>query len=139
MSEPPVAHEVDDPDRLPAAAYRRMSLVLRGGLLTAITILAAGVIAYPLKHPGATSADVIASNPILRYLGLDGLLSGLAGGHVEALMTLGLLVLVATPILRVASGFYYFERGRERAMAAITLTVLVLLLFGLLVLGPALR
>jgi uncharacterized membrane protein len=126
-------------ERLPSRAYLRMSTVLRAGLLTALAILAAGVVAYPLKHPTATSEDVIGSNPILRYLSLNGLVSGIAGGHVEALLTLGLIVLVATPILRVASGFYYFQRGRERAMAAITFTVLALLLVGLLVLGPALR
>jgi uncharacterized membrane protein len=129
----------DDPRALPPSAYARMSAVLRIGLMVSIAILLAGIIAYPLKHPSATSGDVIASNPILRYLGLSGLLSGLAGGHVEAYLTLGLLVLVATPILRVASGFYYFQVGRERAMAAITITVLFLLLVGILVLGPALR
>ncbi len=43
---------------------------------------------------------------------------------------------MATPIVRVASGFYYFRRGGERTMAAITLTVLALILFGILVFGP---
>jgi uncharacterized membrane protein len=140
MSAPsPAANVADDPGALPPSAYLRMSAVLRIGLLAAIAILASGTIAYVLKHPGATSGDVIASNPILRYLSLSGLISGLAGGHVEAYLTLGLLVLVATPILRVASGLYYFYVGRERAMTAITFIVLVLLFFGILVLGPALR
>jgi uncharacterized membrane protein len=114
-----------------------MSSVLRAGLLVAIAILAAGLVAFVLKHPGATSQSVLASNPILQYLGVTGLLSGLAAGSVEAYLTLGLIVLLATPILRVASGFYYFRRGHEREMAGISFTVLALLLFGILVLGPA--
>jgi uncharacterized membrane protein len=136
---PHTATPADEPGGLPLSAYRRMSTVLRVGLLSAIAILGTGIVAYLVANPDATSEGVIASNPILHYLGLSGLVSGLATGSVEAYLTLGLIVLVATPLLRVASGFYYFQLGRERVMAGVTLTVLVLLLFGILVLGPALR
>ncbi len=128
-----------DAGDLPAVAYERMSRVLRAGLLVAVAILGGSIIAYLFANPGETAAEVISSNPILRYLGLDGLAAGLASGSVEAYLTLGLLVLLATPLLRVASGFYYFQRGGEKVVAAVTATVLVLLLFGILVLGPALR
>ena len=124
---------------IPDSAYRRMTLVLRVGLLGSLAILAAAVIAYPFGYPSATSGQVIAANPIAEYLGLSGLLSGLATGSVPAYLTLGLLVLIGTPIARVASGFYYFRRGGEREMAAVTLTVLVLLLLGLVVFGPFVR
>jgi uncharacterized membrane protein len=82
---------------------------------------------------------VLSTNPILGYLSFPGLGSGLASGAVEAFLTLGLVVLVATPIVRVLSGFYYFRRGGERAMTMITLVVLVMLLVGLLVIGPLVR
>jgi uncharacterized membrane protein len=135
MSAPPVppGHP------LPDAAYRRMTFVLRVGLVAALAILLGGIVAYLLAHPGATSAEVLGSNPILQYLSLDGLASGLASGSIEAYLTLGLLVLLATPIVRVVAGSYYFGRGRERAMTAITITVFVLLLVGLLVIGPYVR
>lgn len=116
-----------------------MTLVLRGGLLTALVLLVSGVIAYLIAHPGATSGSALASNPILQYLSLEGLARGLASGSLEAYLTLGLLALVATPIVRVASGSYYFRRGHERSMTAITIVVLVLLFLGLLVIGPLLR
>ncbi|HXY46766.1 MAG TPA: DUF1634 domain-containing protein [Thermoplasmata archaeon] len=124
---------------LPVEAYRRMSVVLRTGLLVSLVILLAGLIAYLVEHGLEPFGTAVSTNPILNYLSLDGLASGLAHGAVEAYLTLGLLVLVATPILRVASGWYYFQRGRERSMAGITLTVLVLLLVGILVLGPLVR
>jgi uncharacterized membrane protein len=124
---------------LPDAAYQRMTLVLRAGVSAAVLVLLVALLAYLLAHPGATSAEALASNPILGFLSLGGLASGLASGSREAYLTLGLLLLVATPILRVASGLYYFARAGERTIAAVIAVVLVLLLFGILVAGPYLR
>ncbi len=98
---------------LPDEAYVRMTLVLRVGLGLSLAILAGGLVAYLVAYPGATSATVLSRNPILQYLSFPGLFSGLASGSVEAFLTLGLVVLVATPIVRVLSGFYYFRRGES--------------------------
>jgi uncharacterized membrane protein len=127
------------PPQLPDDVYRRMTLVLRVGLVGSLGILAVGLAVYLAVHTSATSGSALGSNPILQYLNVAGLAHGLATGSIEAYLTLGLLALVATPIVRVISGFYYFQRGGERAMGAITLTVLVLLLVGLLLIGPLLR
>ena len=124
---------------LPDEAYRRMTLVLRVGLALALVILGGGAFAYLLQNPGATTSSTLGSNPILHYLSFGGLSSGLADGSVGAVLTLGLIVLVATPIVRVASGLYYFRKGHERAMAGITFAVLVLLILGVLVIGPLIR
>ena len=125
--------------RIPDDAYRRMTLVLRVGLVTSLAILFVTLLVYLVVHPGATSGSALAANPILRYLSVGGLAQGLAEGSLEAYLTLGLLALVATPIVRVVSGFYYFRRGHETTMTAVTFTVLVLLLIGLLVIGPFIR
>jgi uncharacterized membrane protein len=124
---------------LPPEAYVRMTLVLRVGLGLSLAILIGSLGAYIVTHPGATSGSVLSTNPILGYLSFPGLGSGLASGSVEAFLTLGLVVLVATPLVRVLSGFYYFRQGGERTMTAITLAVLAMLLFGLLVIGPLVR
>ena len=124
---------------LPPDAYLRMALVLRIGLGVALALLGGGLVAYVLAHPGASSSSILAQNPILSYLSFGGLGSGLASGSIEAYLTLGLVALVATPIIRVLSGFYYFRRAGERSMTAITFAVLVLLLVGLLVVGPYVR
>jgi uncharacterized membrane protein len=125
--------------RLPPSARVWMTWILRGGLFASIAVLVGGLIAYMLEHPGISYESVVGSNPILNYLTFSGLAHGLATGSVNAYLTLGLLLLVATPLMRVASGFYYFERGKERSLAAVTLTVLALLLFGILVIGPLVR
>ena len=124
---------------LPPEAYVRMAQVLRVGLGLALAILAGGLVAYVVTQPEASSSSVLSQNPILSFLSLGGLVSGLASGSIDAFLTLGLLVLVATPILRVLSGFYYFRAAGERAMTAITFAVFVLLLVGLLVIGPYVR
>jgi uncharacterized membrane protein len=116
-----------------------MAWALRAGLLLSLVLLAGGIALYAILHPGATSQGVLATNPIAGFLSFGGLAHGLVRGSPEAILTLGILVLVATPIVRVASGFYYFERSRERTMSLVTLTVLLLLLFGLLVFGPLVR
>jgi len=124
---------------LPPEAYSRMTLVLRLGLGISLAILAGGVVVYLLLNPGMSSSTLLSSNPILDYLDLPGLASGLAAGSVSAVLTLGLIVLVATPIVRVASGLYFFGKAGERTMTTIALAVLLLLLLGILVVGPLVR
>ncbi len=128
-----------DGPHLPDVEYRRMSLILRIGLSTSLVLLIGGLLVYLVQHPHLGFDQALAHNPILQYLGFTGLVDGLAAGNMAAVLTLGLLALVATPILRVMTGFYYFRHGGERTMAQVTLTVLILLLFGILVLGPILR
>lgn len=131
--------ELPEAHRLPDEAYVRMTLVLRLGLGLSLAVLLGGIVAYLVANPNESSQSVLASNPILNYLSFPGLGSGLAAGSIGAVLTLGLIVLVATPIVRVVSGMYYFRKVGERAMTGITLTVLVLLLLGLLVIGPHIR
>jgi uncharacterized membrane protein len=116
-----------------------MTLVLRVGLLSSLALLAVALGVYLAEEPSATSQGTIGSNPALQYLSLSELGSGLASGSPAAYLTVGVLVLVATPVVRVLSGFYYFERGGERIMAGLTITVFALLLVGLLVIGPLVR
>jgi uncharacterized membrane protein len=141
MTTPPPATAVHGPSvkPLPLEAYLRMTFVLRVGLGIALAILGAGIVAFIVENPNASSSSVLSTNPILGYLTLEGLGSGLASGAVGAYLTLGLIVLVATPIVRVLSGFYYFRQAGERTMTAITLAVFGMLIVGLLVVGPLVR
>ncbi len=123
---------------LPESAYRSMALVLRVGLATALVLLVGALAAYLAEAPSrGWSAGMV--NPSLDYLSLPGLVGGLAAGSPIAILTLGVFALVATPVLRVLSGLYFFERNGERSLAALVTTVFLLLLFGLFVLGPLVR
>ena len=125
-------------DRIPDLAYRRMALVLRIGLTASLLVFLAGIVAHLALHPGAGWSPT-ESNPSLAYLNPAGLVHGLATGATAAYLTLGVLLLVATPLVRVFSGLYYFERHGERTIGAIALAVFLMLLFGLFVLGPWVR
>jgi uncharacterized membrane protein len=140
MTDPRPAAPVRFPHpKLPDAAYRLTTVVLRVGLAASLAILLAALVAYLLANPGETSAAAVSSNPIVQYLTFGGLAHGLAVGAPDAFLTLGIFVLIAAPITRVVVGIYYFRQGHEREMTAITAAVLVLLLVGLLVLGPYIR
>lgn len=124
---------------LPDEAYRLTTIVLRVGLGASLTILIGAIATYLLLHPNTAPSTATSSNPILQYLSLGGLAHGLSAGAPVAFLTLGIYVLIASPIARVVVGTYYFHRGREKEMTAITLTVLALLLLGIFVLGPLIR
>ncbi|MGB6500540.1 MAG: DUF1634 domain-containing protein [Thermoplasmata archaeon] len=119
-------------------ASGRMALVLRIGLAASMIVFLGSITAYLLEHPGVISSSSVAGAAV-RYLPLSALAAGLAHGDPVAYLTLGVLLLVATPIARVLSGLYYFQRGGERTMAGIALAVFSMLVFGLLVLGPLIR
>ncbi len=124
------------PRRLSDTAYTRMTLVLRGGLIVALALMLSALGLYLVENPSATSGSTISSNPIQQYLSGPGLVQGLAAGRPEAYLALGVYALIATPLLRVLTGIYYFREDGERTMTAVTTVVLVLLLVGILVLGP---
>ena len=123
----------------PTAVYARMTAVLRAGLGVAIVLMGAALAVIVGRSPGEASGALTGANPVSRLLGLAAFGRGLASGDAEAYLELGVLALVATPILRVATGTYYYLRLGERRLGALTAVVLGLLLFGVLVLGPLVR
>ena len=131
MTDPPVP-----PPPLPPDAYRQMARLLRSGLLLAGVILAVALGVFVYRHSGESLPHILEANPIAGFLTLSGLVAGLGGGHSQAYLTVGIIVLVATPLARVAMGAYYFERAGDRALGRIAIIVLILLLAGILVLGP---
>ncbi len=116
-----------------------MTNLLRTGLATALVLLAGAVGALLLASPSASSARATGARVLEGYLGGNGLVRGLASGLPEAYLTLGVLVLLATPVIRVVTGLYFFRAARDRPMTRIAALVLVLLLAGIFLIGPVLR
>lgn len=94
-----------------------VSRVLRGGVLLAAVVSAVGAAVYLAQHPGQS----------IDYGTFTGAqLSGHSPG--ESIMALGLLLLVATPIARVALLAVAFLLEHDRLYTAVSTLVLAVLL-----------
>jgi uncharacterized membrane protein len=106
--------------------------LLRGGVLLAAAVVAAGAVLYLTRHGSdPTHYRVFRGEPSdLRDLGL--VLEGVRSFAGRATMQLGLLLLIATPIARVALSVVLFIRERDWLYVGVTVLVLALLTYSLL-------
>ncbi len=134
---PPPEYGFDHlPEPLPSRAYATMAIVLRAGLFLSVALFVLGLVLFFVERPHETMTDLTASQLFLRFLDPRVLAAGLAHGDPTAILSLGMFTLVATPMARVLTGMFYFHDHHEKVMTGLTLTVLILLLVGSLVLGP---
>ena len=105
--------------------------LLQFGVLVAAAVVAVGGTALLVQH-GSAPADFHtfrgATEP-LRDIG--SIVRGVMQLDSRAIVQLGLVLLIATPVARVALTFVAFLFRRDRLYAALTLLVLALLLYGL--------
>jgi len=106
--------------------------VLRAGVITAATIVLAGGAIYLWKRGGSpTDYRVFRGEPVdLRSI--RGMWADAAAGNEKGLIQLGLLVLIATPVVRVLCSVAGFARERDWTYVTVTLVVLALLAYSLL-------
>lgn len=100
--------------------------VLQGGVLLSAAIILFGVILLPAR-PGGFSPQRLLTFPFT----LPALATELASFRPQSIITLGLLLLIATPVLRVAVSIITFVVESDRKYVVITCLVLAILLFGL--------
>lgn len=119
-----------------------ISNLLRCGVLVSLALIVLGTVVSFVHHPG----DLVTADR-LRELTHPGrpqphrigeILARLAEFRGQALVTLGLLVLLLTPVARVAVSIAAFVYQRDRAFVGITSTVLAILLASI-VLGQAIH
>jgi uncharacterized membrane protein len=108
-----------------------VSWVLLTGVSLAAVLLAVGllgslVVGWRGSLLGLPHADV-------SIVSFDALGEGLVAMRPQAIAQLGLLVLVATPILRVVTSFVAFAIERDRLYVGITAAVLAILLVAVFV------
>jgi uncharacterized membrane protein len=106
--------------------------LLRAGVLTAAAVVAAGGVVYLFRH-GAEAADyaVFMREP-RKYSTVAGIISETLSGGGRGIIQLGLLVLIATPVSRVAFSVFAFARQKDRLYVAVTLVVLAILFYSLM-------
>jgi len=130
MTAPDPAIAADD-----TAVERVVSAVLRGGVIAAAALTAAGGALYLARHGGEpVNYRTFTGEPeTLRSLG--GIIQGAAALRPEWIIAAGLLVLIATPIARVAVLLVMFVRKRDRLYSAVSALVLAVLLLSLFASG----
>jgi uncharacterized membrane protein len=102
-------------------------------------VVAAGLVLVLLAPPSGTPGTLqgmIAANFGRPALSPSALMAGIARGSALGVLQLGLLILIATPITRVAASVLLFLLERDELYVGVTTLVLVMLLLALFVFGP---
>jgi uncharacterized membrane protein len=104
--------------------------LLRGGVLLSAGIVAVGGVLYLARHGmEPPSYQVFRGEPAEFRVLPEILATGLTLQRRRSLIQLGLLILIATPIVRVAFSGYVFAKQGDRLYIIITFIVLALLLY----------
>ncbi len=106
--------------------------LLRVGVIAAAGIALAGGVWYLSAHGGdVPHYDTFRGEPVFLRRIAD-VVAAVVAGHSAALIQLGLLVLIAVPIARVAVSLVAFAIERDWMYCVVTVLVLAILLFSLL-------
>lgn len=109
-----------------------ISMILRIGVLVSLAVVLAGLTISFVHHP-----DYIRSRQDLKQVTAPGrtsphnfhdVVEGIRHGRGEALTMLGLLLLIATPVVRVAVSILAFLYERDPVFVVITTFVLTMLI-----------
>jgi len=111
--------------------------LLRAGVMTSALVVFVGALIYLVRHGSSpTDYHVFRGEPSdLRTLG--GILHSAFRLHGRGIIQLGLVLLIFTPVARVAFSIWGFLEEHDRLYAIFTSTVLVILLYSLLGSGSA--
>lgn len=101
---------------------RLISNTLRTGVIASVLTILLGMTITFVRHPW-----YFRSAPPAGSSSLQAVMTGVAHGRGEAIAMLGVLFLIATPVVRVMMSIAVFAMQRDRRYVAITITVLVLL------------
>jgi uncharacterized membrane protein len=105
--------------------------LLRVGVTLSAAVVLAGGVVFLVRH-GITPANyrVFRGEPSeLRHI--RGIIHGVFALHSRAVIQLGLLLLIATPIARVAFALFGFAEERDWMYVSFTAIVLAILLYSL--------
>jgi uncharacterized membrane protein len=107
--------------------------ILRHGVLISSAIVGTGGIAFLTKHHAepAPSFAVFHGEPAF-LCSLNTIFVQAFRGNSAAVIQLGVLILMATPVLRVVFGLLAFAKQRDYVFVCVTLFVLSVLLYSIL-------
>lgn len=114
------------------APERVISQLLRFGVLSSFILILAGMALFFFDHPEYFSSPsellpLTRPGAVFPH-SLSDVARDMKNLNGQAVVSIGLLLLIATPILRVAVSVLIFIRQRDRVFSVITLLVLAVLL-----------
>jgi uncharacterized membrane protein len=118
-----------------------ISTVLRSGVVASVVIIIVGSGLTFLHHPGylsqAGSLAPLTDPDLAPPHTLRGVAAGIRQLQGQAIVEAGLLLLILTPVARVAVSILAFRAQHDRTYVLITSTVLALLILSFLLGRPA--
>ncbi len=108
-----------------------IAVLLRTGVLVAGAVVLAGGIYYLARHGGESATYHIFAAEADIDRSPSRIVAGAVGLRARSVIQLGVLLLIATPILRVAMALVGFAMERDRQYVLIAAIVLALLLYSL--------
>jgi uncharacterized membrane protein len=112
---------------------RIIANLLRTGVSLSAAVVCAGGLCYLVHHGGEPANYRTFSGESLEYRSVAGIIRGVVRLDCRAIIQFGLLILIATPVARVAFSIAAFALERDRTYVVVTAIVLAILLFSLIV------
>ena len=110
--------------------------LLRAGVIAAATLVLAGGVYYLVRHGGEVADHRVFRGEPAELRHPSGILESALELRGRGLIQLGLLLLIATPVARVAFSVFAFAVQRDRLYVVLTLIVLAVLLYSLFFASP---
>jgi uncharacterized membrane protein len=118
-----------------------ISRVLRGGVVASLAVILVGVVASFVRHPAYVSSRDELTRVTSRDSGFphtpSQVWTALLEGRGQAIVVIGLMLLLLTPILRVAISIIAFAVEKDLTFVVITSAVLLFLLLSFAVGGAS--
>jgi len=105
--------------------------LLQAGVMIAAAVVTLGAMIFLKRHGHETPHYGAFLGEPAEYRTISGILRRAASIHGRNIIQLGLLILIATPVARVAFSVIAFALEHDRLYVCITLVVLAVLLFSL--------
>ncbi|GAB1544706.1 hypothetical protein NUACC21_73820 [Scytonema sp. NUACC21] len=109
-----------------------LSNLLRYGVLIASTLVFVGGLLYLIRNGHEPAQYQFFQGEPPQLCSPSGVIDAVLSGSYRGIIQLGLLLLVATPILRVILSLFFFLRQRQYNYVVITLIVLTALIYSLI-------
>ena len=123
-----VEHAIPQPNNhKPPTMTDFIGWILQGGVLLSTAVIVLGLFLAVVSPGGFSLQRAFLFPQTLSQIG-----AGLLAWQPQAVIMLGLLLLIATPVIRVAASMVAFAFERDRKYVIITLIVLTILLLSLI-------